>query len=121
MSSDRNAVYDPEELSVLARVFEQSVATLPPTMQTAANRTEIAKIILERAAAGEPLAPLMTFTLGAAPLIREPPAPHSNLIRTCAAKTLDLPARSVVEADCRRSRRYLPGMVPTKLVLDAAK
>jgi len=63
MLRDRTAVYDPEELSLLGRVFEQSVAALPPTMQTPANRTEIAKIILERAAAGEPPAPLTTFAL----------------------------------------------------------
>ena len=107
MLSDRTAVYDPEELSLLGRVFEQSVATLPPTMRTAANRTEIAKIILERAAAGEPLAPLMTFALGAASLIQEPPAPHSDLIRTCAARTRDLPARSVAEADCGRAQAMI--------------
>jgi hypothetical protein len=61
------AVYNPEELSQLGRIFEQSIATLPPAMRTRANRTEIAKIILERAAAGEPdLAPLMKFAVGAA-------------------------------------------------------
>jgi hypothetical protein len=56
------SVYDPEELSLLGRIFERSVATLPPAMQTPANRMEIARIILERAAAGESdLAPLMKF------------------------------------------------------------
>lgn len=62
MMRERAAVYDPEELALLGIIFEQSVATLPPAMRTPANRTAIAKIIFERAAAGEPdLAPLMKF------------------------------------------------------------
>jgi hypothetical protein len=51
----------------LASILDQAVATLPPTMRTPANRMEIAKIILARAAAGEPeLAPMMTFGVAAA-------------------------------------------------------
>ena len=53
MSRERSAVYEPEELSLLGCIFDQSVAALPATMRTPANRTEIAKIILWRAAAGE--------------------------------------------------------------------
>jgi hypothetical protein len=59
MLRERSAVYDPEELSLLGKIFDQAVAALPATMQTPANRTEIAKIILRRAAAGDELATLM--------------------------------------------------------------
>jgi hypothetical protein len=62
MSRERGAVYEPEELSLLGRIFDQSVAALPAAMRTPANRTKIAKIILGRAAAGElEPAPLVTF------------------------------------------------------------
>jgi hypothetical protein len=37
----------------LGRIFDEVVATLPATMRTPANRTEIAKLILTREAAGE--------------------------------------------------------------------
>jgi hypothetical protein len=64
MSREQTAVYDPEELSFLANIFDSAVATLPPSMRTPANRKEIAKIILARAAAGEPaLAPLIKFEI----------------------------------------------------------
>jgi hypothetical protein len=53
MLRERSAVYEPEELSLLGSIFDQSVAALPAAMRTPANRTEIAKIILRRAAAGE--------------------------------------------------------------------
>jgi hypothetical protein len=53
MLRERSAVYEPEELSLLGSIFDQSVAALPAAMRTPANRTEIAKIILGRAAAGE--------------------------------------------------------------------
>ncbi len=56
MLRERSAVYDPEELSLLGTMFDQAVAVLPATMQTPANRTEIAKIILRPAAAGDELA-----------------------------------------------------------------
>ena len=62
--SRETAVYGPEELCRLARILDRTVATLPPTMQTPANRMEIARIILARAATGEaPLAPLMKFDI----------------------------------------------------------
>jgi hypothetical protein len=53
MLCERSAVYDPEELSVLGSIFDQAVAALPEIRRTPANRTEIAKIILGRAAVGE--------------------------------------------------------------------
>jgi hypothetical protein len=53
MLSEMSAVFDPEELSLLGKIFDQAVAALPATMQTQTNRTEIAKIILAGAAAGE--------------------------------------------------------------------
>ena len=62
MLREQNAVYDPEELSLLAKILDRAVETLPPPMRTPANRMEIAKVILARAAAGEPeLVPLMKF------------------------------------------------------------
>jgi hypothetical protein len=66
MSVERNAIYGPEELSLLGTIFDQAVASLPATMQTQANRTEIAKIVMDRAAAGErELLPLMRFAVAA--------------------------------------------------------
>lgn len=59
MLRERSAVYDPEELVLLGRIFDQAIAALPAAMQTSVNRTEIAKIILKRAAAGDELATLM--------------------------------------------------------------
>jgi|SwirhisoilCB1_FD_contig_31_12390592_length_565_multi_2_in_0_out_0_1 hypothetical protein len=59
MLRERSAVYDPEELVLLGRIFDQAIAALPAAMQTSVNRTEIAKIILKRAAAGDELAALM--------------------------------------------------------------
>jgi hypothetical protein len=60
MLREQTAVYDPEELSLLSNILDRAVATLPPDMQTPANRMEIAKIILTHAASGEiALAPLM--------------------------------------------------------------
>ena len=68
MSDERSAIYGPEELSLLGTIFDQAVASLPATMQTQANRTEIAKIVMDRAAAGErELLPLMRFAVAAAP------------------------------------------------------
>jgi hypothetical protein len=62
MSGERCTIYSPEELSLLGTIFDQAVASLPATMQTQANRTEIAKIVLCRAAAGQgELLPLMRF------------------------------------------------------------
>lgn len=66
MSAEQSIIYDPEELSLLGTIFDQAVASLPATMQTQANRIEIAKIVMHRAAAGErELLPLMTFAVAA--------------------------------------------------------
>jgi hypothetical protein len=68
MLPEISAVFDPEELSLLGSIFDQAVAALPATMQTQTNRTEIAKIILERAAAGEPqLTDMMKFFVVVSP------------------------------------------------------
>ena len=53
MSSQRNVIYSPEDLTYMGNIFDQAVASLPATMRTKANRIEIAKIVIERAAAGE--------------------------------------------------------------------
>jgi len=53
MSSPQGVVFDPEELLLLGSVFDQAIASLPSSMRTPAKTTEIAKIILERAVAGE--------------------------------------------------------------------
>ncbi len=53
MLSEQSSAYDPEELSLLGDIFDRTVASLPATMRTPFNRTEIAKNILTRAAAGE--------------------------------------------------------------------
>ena len=67
MSVERSAIYCPEELSLLGTIFDQAVASLPATMRTQANRTEIAKIVMDRAAAGErELLPLMKFAVAVA-------------------------------------------------------
>jgi hypothetical protein len=66
MSVERCTIYDPEELSLLGTIFDQAVASLPATMRTQANRTEIAKIVMDRAAAGErELLPLLRFAVAA--------------------------------------------------------
>ncbi|PPQ19268.1 hypothetical protein CV770_11460 [Bradyrhizobium sp. AC87j1] len=48
-----SGVFDPEELSVLGRLYDSAVTALPPSMRSPENRTAIAKLILERTAAGE--------------------------------------------------------------------
>ena len=53
MLREENVIYYPEDLSLLGIVFDQAVASIPPTMRTPSNRTKIAKSILVRAAAGE--------------------------------------------------------------------
>ena len=53
MLGERDVVYYPEDLSLLGRIFDRAIASLPAAMRTDANRTEIAKNILRRAAAGE--------------------------------------------------------------------
>ena len=68
MLPEMSTVFDPEELSLLGNIFDQAVAALPATMQTQTNRTEIAKIILGRAAAGElHLTDLMKFSVAVSP------------------------------------------------------
>ncbi|MBP0110510.1 NolY [Bradyrhizobium vignae] len=44
-------VYYPENLQILGRLFDQTVAALPAALRTSANRMTIAKLILSRAAA----------------------------------------------------------------------
>ncbi|MFB9263054.1 hypothetical protein ACFFWD_07695 [Bradyrhizobium erythrophlei] len=47
-----NGVFDPEDLSVLGQIFDKAVTALPASMQTPENRTAIAQLVLQRAAAG---------------------------------------------------------------------
>ncbi|MBV8839905.1 MAG: hypothetical protein JO000_25495 [Alphaproteobacteria bacterium] len=83
MSDERTAIYGPEELSLLGTIFDQAVASLPATMRTQANRTEIAKIVMDRAAAGErELLPLMTFAVAPAPDGGASRGRHNALITT---------------------------------------
>ncbi|MHC6157696.1 NolY [Bradyrhizobium elkanii] len=49
MSAERG-IYHPEDLQVLGRLFDQTVAALPEALRTPANRIKIAKLILSRAA-----------------------------------------------------------------------
>ncbi|WP_439373322.1 hypothetical protein [Bradyrhizobium sp. DASA03120] len=49
----RSGVFDPEDLSLLGKIYDEAVAALPASMRTAVNRTEIAKLVLGRTAAGE--------------------------------------------------------------------
>jgi hypothetical protein len=53
MSSDAGAVYDPEELSLLGKVLDQVVQSLPPDLRTPRNRVAIARNILDCALTGE--------------------------------------------------------------------
>ena len=53
MLSNQGAVYDPEELSLLGRVLDQVMQSLPPNLRTPYNRAEIAKNILACACGGE--------------------------------------------------------------------
>ncbi len=48
-----SAVYGPEELSLLGKIFDQVVQSLPPNLRTPYNRVEIARNILACAATGE--------------------------------------------------------------------
>ncbi|UVO35624.1 NolY [Bradyrhizobium arachidis] len=50
LSRDRG-VYHPEDLQILGRLFDQTVAALPAALRTSANRLTIAKLILSRGAA----------------------------------------------------------------------
>jgi hypothetical protein len=53
MLPDQNAVYYPEELSLLGQILDQAVRSLPPSMRTPQNRAAIAINILACAASGE--------------------------------------------------------------------
>ncbi|UVO35623.1 hypothetical protein KUL72_29975 [Bradyrhizobium arachidis] len=48
-----SGVFDPEELSALGRLYDGAVDALPPSMRSPENCAAIAKLILERTAAGE--------------------------------------------------------------------
>lgn len=53
MLPNESVVYCPEELSLLGRVLDEAVQSLPASMRTAHNCTQIAKNILDCAATGE--------------------------------------------------------------------
>jgi hypothetical protein len=53
MLSNESAVYHPEELALLGKVFDQVVQSLPANLRTPYNRTAIAKNILACAFTGE--------------------------------------------------------------------
>jgi hypothetical protein len=50
---DYRSVCDPEQLSVLGRIFNDAVAALPENLRTLGNRRQIAKLILGRAVMAE--------------------------------------------------------------------
>jgi hypothetical protein len=49
----QGAVYEPEELLLLGQVLDKAIQSLPASMRTPRNRTEIARAILACAAMGE--------------------------------------------------------------------
>jgi hypothetical protein len=53
MLSDRSAVYDPEDLSLLGTILDQVVQSLPPDLLTPCDRAVLARNILACAATGE--------------------------------------------------------------------
>lgn len=53
MLFDESAVYYPEELSLLGKVLDQVVQSLPPNLRTPYNRTALAQNILACASTGE--------------------------------------------------------------------
>ena len=53
MLPDQGAVYGPEELSLLGRVLDKTVRSLPASLRTPRNRVEIARNILACAGKGE--------------------------------------------------------------------
>lgn len=53
MLREQSVVYYPEELSLLGRILDRAIESLPDAMRTPCNRTEIARNILARAADGE--------------------------------------------------------------------
>ncbi|MET4483921.1 putative coiled-coil protein SlyX [Bradyrhizobium sp. F1.13.3] len=46
-------LFYPEDLRILANLFDEAVAALPPDRRTIANRTQIAKLVLARGATRE--------------------------------------------------------------------
>ncbi len=88
-------IFNPEELSLLGGVFDQVLASLPRTMQTRANRAEIAKNILASAATGErdPIELELAATMNLAAAIQ-------------AAPNRDIPSRYT--ASRYVPRRYAP-------------
>jgi hypothetical protein len=53
MVDEQSVVYDPEELTLLGQILDHAIEALPAAMQTAYNRTEIAKTLLACAATGQ--------------------------------------------------------------------
>lgn len=53
MAKDECAVYGPEELALLGRIFDQVVQSLPRNLQTPYNRAALAQNILACASTGE--------------------------------------------------------------------
>jgi hypothetical protein len=51
--SNESAVYYPEELSLLGKVLDQVVQSLPPDLRTPTNRTAIARNLLACSRTGE--------------------------------------------------------------------
>jgi hypothetical protein len=51
--SGASAVYGPEELSMLRRVMDEVVGSLPLALRTPGAKARIAKHLLDRAATGE--------------------------------------------------------------------
>ncbi|WP_225129698.1 MULTISPECIES: hypothetical protein [unclassified Bradyrhizobium] len=60
-----SGVFDPEELSVLGSLYDSAVTALPPSMRNPENRKAIAKLILERTAAGDAQLACLTSLLTA--------------------------------------------------------
>ncbi|MFH0303470.1 hypothetical protein AAFX91_41475 [Bradyrhizobium sp. 31Argb] len=81
MLQQYSGVYDPEDLTVLGRIFDEAVAALPTSMQTPENRAAIATLVLARAAAGNAeLASLMNLVVAIASAARSGgPSEESNL------------------------------------------
>jgi hypothetical protein len=53
MSASEGAVYGPEELSLLGKVLDHVMESLPPNLRTPHNRAAIARNILACALTGE--------------------------------------------------------------------
>jgi hypothetical protein len=53
MVDEQSVVYDPEDLTLLGYILDHAIEALPAAMQTAYNRTKIAKTLLACAASGQ--------------------------------------------------------------------